>query len=161
LPRIYLISRDGGQPEPLSPPEKGQVWDPCWLPDGKTLIWGRIDGGGIRALNLETRRPSVLPRSDDLWYPKCSPLGILLGVKGGSGAAWAHAEHKDGLALLERVFGEAAARKVERVVERRIKDSGLRTRKTLEGFDWAFQPKLDRALMSGPHPHSGRGRLWP
>lgn len=61
--------------------------------------------------------------------------------------AWAHAERKDGLALLERVFGEAAARKLERVVERRIKHSGLRTRKTLEAFDWAFQPRLDRALI--------------
>jgi DNA replication protein DnaC len=65
----------------------------------------------------------------------------------GAHLAWAHAEQKDGLALLERVFGEAAGRKRERVVERRIKESGLRTRKTLEAFDWAFQPKLDRALI--------------
>jgi DNA replication protein DnaC len=61
--------------------------------------------------------------------------------------AWAKAEGADGLGLLERVFGEAAARKLERVVERRITSSGLRTRKTLEAFDWAFQPKLDRALI--------------
>ena len=61
--------------------------------------------------------------------------------------AWAHTEHQDGLSLLDRVFGEAAARKLERVVERRIKQSGLRTRKTLEAFEWAFQPKLDRTLI--------------
>ena len=61
--------------------------------------------------------------------------------------AWAHEQEADPLALLERVFGDAAARKRERVIERRIKDSGLRTRKTLEAFDWAFQPKLDRAFI--------------
>ena len=61
--------------------------------------------------------------------------------------AWAKADRADGLDLLERVFGEAAGRKLERVVERRITSSGLRTRKTLEGFEWAFQPKLDRALI--------------
>ena len=33
------------------------------------------------------------------------------------------------------------------MIERRIKQSGLRARKTLEAFDWAFQPKLDRALV--------------
>ncbi len=32
-------------------------------------------------------------------------------------------------------------------MERRITSSGLRTRKTLEAFDWPFQPKLDRALI--------------
>lgn len=61
--------------------------------------------------------------------------------------AWAHASGADALAVLERVFGDAAARKLERVVERRITSSGLRTRKTLEAFEWPFQPKLDRALI--------------
>lgn len=61
--------------------------------------------------------------------------------------AWAKATGADPLALLERVLGEGAARKLERVVERRITSSGLRTRKSLEAFDWAFQPKLDRALI--------------
>jgi DNA replication protein DnaC len=61
--------------------------------------------------------------------------------------AWAHTEHADGLALLERVFGEAAGRKHERVIERRIKMSGLHGRKNLETFDWAFQPKIDRAFV--------------
>ena len=32
-------------------------------------------------------------------------------------------------------------------LERRIGTSGLRERKTLEAFDWHFQPKLDRALV--------------
>jgi len=42
-------------------------------------------------------------------------------------------------ALLDRVFGEQAQVKAERRIERRIAMSGLPERKTLEGFDWAFQ----------------------
>jgi Tol biopolymer transport system component len=86
LPRIYVMPSGGGTPEPVSPPEKGQVWDPCWLPDGKTLVWGRIEGGGIRAFDLETRKVSVLPQTDDLWFPKCSRQGLLLTARvGGPG----------------------------------------------------------------------------
>ena len=78
LPRIYVLASDGGTPEPISPPEKGQVWDPGWMPDGKTVIWGRIEGGGIRAFDLETRKLRILPQTDDLWYPKCSRQGLIL-----------------------------------------------------------------------------------
>jgi dipeptidyl aminopeptidase/acylaminoacyl peptidase len=78
LPRIYVLPSDGGTPEPVSPPEKGQVWDPGWMPDGKTVVWGRVDGGGIRAFDLETRKLSVLPQTDDLWFPKCSRQGLIL-----------------------------------------------------------------------------------
>ena len=61
--------------------------------------------------------------------------------------AWAHQEQPSALVLLERVFGEAAGRKREHRIERRIDSSGLRARKTLEAFNWAFQPKLDRAAV--------------
>lgn len=49
--------------------------------------------------------------------------------------------------LLARILGEEAARKLEQRIERRIHQSGLRERKTLEAFDWAFQPGLDKALV--------------
>lgn len=61
--------------------------------------------------------------------------------------AWATAEKPGPLVLLERVLGEAAGRLRERRIERRIKQCGLRMRKTLEAFEWGFQPKLDRALV--------------
>ncbi len=79
-PRVYVVSSDGGAPEPISPPEQGQVWDPGWLPDGKTVVWGLVDAGGIHAFDLEKRRLSVLPRTDDLWFPKCSRQGLILAV---------------------------------------------------------------------------------
>lgn len=45
------------------------------------------------------------------------------------------------------MLGQAAARKRERCCERRIGESCLPVRKTLANFDWAFQPKLDRAAV--------------
>ena len=47
----------------------------------------------------------------------------------------------------ERLLAQAAAIKRERSVEWRIKGSGLKVRKTMASFDWAFQPKLDRRAV--------------
>ena len=95
-------------------------------------------------------RPDVTPPSSTLerLHAHLRRLGLSdLEARLPEHLAWAKATGADPLDLLERVLGEAAARKLERVVERRITSSGLRTRKTLEAFDWAFQPKLDRALI--------------
>jgi DNA replication protein DnaC len=61
--------------------------------------------------------------------------------------AWATREKPGASALLERVLGGEAAFKLERRIERRIALSGLRERKTLEAFDWAFQPGLDKSFV--------------
>jgi DNA replication protein DnaC len=61
--------------------------------------------------------------------------------------AWAHETQADGLLLVGRIFGELAARKRERGIERRITASGLKLRKSLATFEWPFQPKLDRSLI--------------
>lgn len=50
-------------------------------------------------------------------------------------------------ALLEHVLGTEAARKLEQRIARRIDHSDLPERKTLETFDWAFQPKLDKSFV--------------
>lgn len=49
--------------------------------------------------------------------------------------------------LLERVLGEEAAHKLENRIERRIAKSGLPARKTLEAFEWPFQPDLDKSFV--------------
>lgn len=49
--------------------------------------------------------------------------------------------------MLERVLGAEAAFKLERRIERRITTSGLAERKTLEAFDWNFQPELDKSAV--------------
>ncbi len=61
--------------------------------------------------------------------------------------AWARTEQPAASALLERILGEEAGHKLAQRVERRIAQSGLPERKTLETFDWAFQPGLDKALV--------------
>lgn len=61
--------------------------------------------------------------------------------------AWATREKPSGSVLLERVLGAEAAFKLERRIERRIANSGLPERKTLEAFDWLFQPDLDKSFV--------------
>lgn len=61
--------------------------------------------------------------------------------------AWAHEHSPPPLVLLERVIGDGVQHVRQRRVERRIDTCGLRVRKTLEAFDWAFQKNLNRALI--------------
>jgi DNA replication protein DnaC len=51
------------------------------------------------------------------------------------------------LEATERLLAQAVALKRERSIEWRIKGSGLKVRKTMATFDWAFQPKLDRRIV--------------
>ncbi len=55
-----------------------------------------------------------------------------------------HPTHSE---FLDRIVAEQVAVKLERRIERRFTASGLRERKTLEAFDWDFQPSLDRAVV--------------
>jgi DNA replication protein DnaC len=50
-------------------------------------------------------------------------------------------------ALLEHILGAEVGTKLEGRIARRILQSGLREQKTLEAFDWAFQPSLDKAYV--------------
>lgn len=61
--------------------------------------------------------------------------------------AWATRERPGVTALLEHVLGHEVAHKLEQRVSRRIDRSGLRERKTLEAFDFDFQPTLDRPTI--------------
>jgi len=60
---------------------------------------------------------------------------------------WA-ATHKPSYSgLLERILGAEAAYKLEARIQRRIQTSGLPEHKSLENFDWNFQPHLDKSLI--------------
>lgn len=61
--------------------------------------------------------------------------------------AWATRDRPGATALLEHVLGREAAQKLEKRIESRIGQSGLVERKALEGFDWDFQPTLDKSLV--------------
>jgi DNA replication protein DnaC len=61
--------------------------------------------------------------------------------------AWATHEQPAHSALLERVLADEVESKREARINRRFSLSGLPERKTLEAFDWAFQPSLDRSAV--------------
>lgn len=61
--------------------------------------------------------------------------------------AWASRERPGHSALLEHVLGSEVAHKSEHRIERRIQSSGLVERKTLEAFDWNFQPSIDKDFI--------------
>ncbi len=73
-----------------------------------------------------------------------------LGLKGldvAAHLAWARAQKLTELESVERLLAQAVALKRERSIEWRIKGSGLKDRKSMAAFDWAFQPKLDRRAV--------------
>jgi eukaryotic-like serine/threonine-protein kinase len=87
---VYVVPREGGAPEALSKADPAGVWDPCWLPDGQTLVWGnlKIPHGSIKMLDMRTREISVVPGSQRMMGPKCSPQGAILADKEWSRGWW-------------------------------------------------------------------------
>jgi DNA replication protein DnaC len=61
--------------------------------------------------------------------------------------AWALREKAGPTALIEHVLGAEVESKLEGRIARRIASSGLREQKTLEAFDWDFQPALDKGFI--------------
>ena len=61
--------------------------------------------------------------------------------------AWARRERPGATGLLDYVLGAEVADKHDARIARRIHNSGLPERKTLEAFDWDFQPSIDKDLV--------------
>ena len=77
--RVFLISKDGGSPEPVTSDE-AQETDPTWAPDGKTLAFGHYaplhsEQTFIELFDLQTRRVSELAGSRGIFGPRWSPDG--------------------------------------------------------------------------------------
>ena len=78
----YLVSAEGGAPQPLLPGEQ-EEGDPNWSPDGTSLSSGLLLIAGNRAsftptvniLDLRTHKVSVVPGSEGLFSPHWSPDG--------------------------------------------------------------------------------------
>ena len=79
---IYLISAEGGQPEPLLTEPRNQM-DPNWSPDGSSVIFSYFplfdrmppEKLGVYMVDLRTRSLKKLPGSDGLWVPRWSSDG--------------------------------------------------------------------------------------
>lgn len=61
--------------------------------------------------------------------------------------AWASRERPGPTSLLEHILGREVAHKIEQRINHRVDHSGLKEKKTLEAFDFDFQPKLDKATV--------------
>jgi serine/threonine protein kinase/Tol biopolymer transport system component len=82
--RIFLISAEGGSPEPMLSEKEYQA-DAHWFPDGKRMIFGRtpfIPGSSesvaIQVLDLSSKQVSIFPGSENLYGPRLSPDGKYL-----------------------------------------------------------------------------------
>jgi serine/threonine protein kinase/Tol biopolymer transport system component len=75
---IYRVSVDGGTPEKLTAEGKSEV-APAWWPDGKSIAFNDFplpgQALGIKVLDLETRKVSIMPGSEFFFVPSWSPDG--------------------------------------------------------------------------------------
>ena len=79
---IYVISADGGSPEPLTD-EKHDLGDVSWSADGNQLVFGDMnfadpDSTTIHLLDVKTHRTTVLAGSKGLFSPRWSPDGRFI-----------------------------------------------------------------------------------
>jgi len=78
----YIVPANGGDIQPLLN-ETRNAADPSWGPDGKSLVFGRLNdvfgkesaARTLQVLNLETNQVSEVPGSDGLFSPRWSPDG--------------------------------------------------------------------------------------
>jgi Tol biopolymer transport system component len=83
----YLVSASGGIPQPLFPGKRDEG-DPNWSPDGTSLVFGahsskraRSTSRTINTLDLRTHQVSVVPGSETLFSPHCSPDGRYIAAQ--------------------------------------------------------------------------------
>jgi Tol biopolymer transport system component len=86
--KIYLISRDGGRPEPLTFDKRAEM-DPDWSPDGSSVVFGRLPDymaeafmpKAIHIVDLKTRVVTTVPGSEGLFSPHWSPDGRYIAAQ--------------------------------------------------------------------------------
>jgi Tol biopolymer transport system component len=87
--KIYLISGEGGNPQPLLPGEHNEGAF-SWSPDGNSLVFDKARSPGMRAadrelhlVDLRTLHVSRLPGSEGLHSPSWSPDGRYISAMRG------------------------------------------------------------------------------
>jgi WD40 repeat protein len=73
---IYLISSNGGTPQPILPSPEGQA-GVNWFPDGNSVIFSSVGVANTQIYTFDFRTKSVssLPGSNGLFSPRVSPDG--------------------------------------------------------------------------------------
>src|SRR5262249_19996231 len=76
---MRMLSSSGGNLESLVQANGAEAnTEPTWAPDGKSIVFCKVDGTGrsaIYRLELETRKLSPIPGSVGLFSPRLSPDG--------------------------------------------------------------------------------------
>jgi Tol biopolymer transport system component len=92
---LYRVAAEGGEPVLLvEGPAERPLWDPCWLPDGRTIVYSALNGEqpGILQVDADTHAVLPFPGGERFLYPKCSRQGDILAtepVRGSpDGLAW-------------------------------------------------------------------------
>jgi len=82
--KIFLVAAEGGSPRGIVSENQNQM-DPSWSPDGNHLVFGRVpwikDGAkeiAIQILDLNSKKVSAVPGSENLFAPRWSPDGRRL-----------------------------------------------------------------------------------
>ena len=91
--RAYVISSQGGTPQPILPEDSEDQTDPGWSADGHKIVFSTLTQIGnfnsvLRVLNLDSHQVTNLPGSEGMWSPRWSPngrfiAGLHLGPAGG------------------------------------------------------------------------------
>jgi serine/threonine protein kinase/Tol biopolymer transport system component len=71
--RNYMVSANGGIPQPVLPEELIDEEDPNWSPDGASIVFW--SSGAINILDLRIHKVSVVPGSVGFFSPHWSPDG--------------------------------------------------------------------------------------
>ena len=92
---LYRVAAEGGEPVLLvEGPAERPLWDPCWLPDGRTIVYSALNAAqpGILQVDADTHAVLPFPGGERFLYPKCSRQGDILAtepVRGSpDGVAW-------------------------------------------------------------------------
>jgi DNA replication protein DnaC len=102
--------------------------------------------------NAKTGHPTAPAAGDDLALERLRRHLQFLGLTHTLGSldehlAWATRERPGTTSLFEHVLAAEVAHKLDQRITCRVNRSGLKERKTLEAFDFDFQPKLDKSIV--------------
>lgn len=78
VPKINVVSAEGGTPRPLLPDFAESQQDPNWSPDGTKIVFAGVsadESSEIRILDTATHQVTSLPGSKGFFSPRWSPDG--------------------------------------------------------------------------------------
>jgi Tol biopolymer transport system component/DNA-binding winged helix-turn-helix (wHTH) protein len=81
--RAYVISSQGGTPQPILPEDSEGQSDPSWSADGHKIVFSTLTYIGnfnsvLRVLDLDSHQVTTLPGSEGMWSPRWSPDGRFI-----------------------------------------------------------------------------------